>query len=68
MSKSDKASRLNRPAARYAATTPSARRSSGWASTGSGAVAQVPDTPATRGMIAKVRHLVRVVDAKGERQ
>ena len=33
-----------------------------------GRVAQVPDTPATRGMIAKVRHLVRVVDAKGERQ
>ena len=33
-----------------------------------GRIAQVPDTPATRGMIAKVRHLVRVVDAKGERQ
>ena len=33
-----------------------------------GRVAEVPDTPATRGMIAKVRHLVRVVDAKGERQ
>jgi large subunit ribosomal protein L30 len=33
-----------------------------------GRVAQVPDTPQTRGMIAKVRHLVRVVDAKGERQ
>jgi large subunit ribosomal protein L30 len=33
-----------------------------------GRVAQVPDTPATRGMIHKVRHLVRVVDAKGERQ
>ena len=32
-----------------------------------GRVAQVPDTPQTRGMIAKVRHLVRVVDAKGER-
>jgi large subunit ribosomal protein L30 len=26
-----------------------------------GRVAQVPDTPATRGMIAKVKHLVRVV-------
>ena len=24
----------------------------------------VPDTPATRGMINKVKHLVRVVDAK----
>ena len=24
----------------------------------------VPDTPATRGMIAKVAHLVRIVDAK----
>jgi large subunit ribosomal protein L30 len=33
-----------------------------------GRVAQVPDTPQTRGMIAKVRHLVRVVDAKGESQ
>ena len=33
-----------------------------------GRVAQVPDTPQTRGMIAKVRHLVRVVDAEGERQ
>ena len=33
-----------------------------------GRVAQVPDTPQTRGMIAKVMHLVRVVDAKGERQ
>ena len=33
-----------------------------------GRKAEVPDTPATRGMIAKVRHLVRVVDAKGERQ
>ena len=25
-------------------------------------VAELPDTPATRGMIAKVRHLVRVVE------
>jgi large subunit ribosomal protein L30 len=31
-----------------------------------GRVAQVPDTPQTRGMIDKVKHLVRVVDAKGE--
>jgi large subunit ribosomal protein L30 len=29
-----------------------------------GRVAEVPDTPATRGMIAKVQHLVRVVDGK----
>jgi large subunit ribosomal protein L30 len=29
-----------------------------------GRVAAVPDTPATRGMIAKVKHLVRVVDGK----
>jgi large subunit ribosomal protein L30 len=28
-----------------------------------GRVAAVPDTAATRGMIAKVKHLVRVVDA-----
>jgi large subunit ribosomal protein L30 len=25
---------------------------------------ELPDTPATRGMIAKVQHLVRVVDSK----
>ena len=31
-----------------------------------GRVAQLPDTPETRGMIYKVRHLVRVVDAKGD--
>jgi large subunit ribosomal protein L30 len=29
-----------------------------------GRVAELPDTPATRGMIAKVNHLVRVVDPK----
>jgi len=29
-----------------------------------GRVAELPDTPATRGMIAKVKHLVRVVDEK----
>ncbi len=29
-----------------------------------GRVAEVPDTPQSRGMISKVRHLVRVVDAK----
>ena len=28
-----------------------------------GRVAEVPDTPQTRGMITKVRHLVQVVDA-----
>ena len=33
---------------------------------GIGRVAQVPDTPQTRGMIAKVKHLVRLVAAKGE--
>ena len=27
-----------------------------------GRVAELPDTPQTRGMIAKVQHLVRVVD------
>ena len=31
-----------------------------------GRVAEVPDTPATRGMIAKVHHLVRVVEGKGK--
>ena len=31
-----------------------------------GRVAQVPDTPETRGMIAKVRHLVRVVAGAGK--
>jgi large subunit ribosomal protein L30 len=29
-----------------------------------GRVAELPDTPSTRGMIAKVAHLVRVVDGK----
>ena len=29
-----------------------------------GRVAEVPDTPQTRGMIAKVQHLVRVIDEK----
>jgi large subunit ribosomal protein L30 len=29
-----------------------------------GRVAELPDTPATRGMIAKVAHLVRVVEGK----
>ena len=29
-----------------------------------GRVAEVPDTPQTRGMIAKVKHLVRVVEAQ----
>jgi large subunit ribosomal protein L30 len=28
-----------------------------------GRVSEVPDTPSTRGMIAKVKHLVRVVEA-----
>jgi large subunit ribosomal protein L30 len=31
-----------------------------------GRVADVPDTPATRGMIDKVKHLVRLIDAKGD--
>jgi large subunit ribosomal protein L30 len=29
-----------------------------------GRVAEVPDTPQTRGMIAKVKHLVKVVDGQ----
>ena len=33
-----------------------------------GRVAQVPDTPQTRGMIAKVRHLIRVMEAEGEQR
>ena len=28
-----------------------------------GRIAQMPDTPATRGMLAKVSHLVRVIEA-----
>jgi large subunit ribosomal protein L30 len=31
---------------------------------GIGRVAELADTPATRGMIAKVKHLVRVVEGK----
>ena len=29
-----------------------------------GRVAEVPDTPSTRGMIAKVAHLIRVIEEK----
>jgi large subunit ribosomal protein L30 len=29
-----------------------------------GRTAELPDTPSTRGMIAKVAHIVRVVDSK----
>jgi large subunit ribosomal protein L30 len=29
-----------------------------------GRVAELPDTPQTRGMITKVKHLVRVIEAK----
>ncbi len=32
-----------------------------------GRVAEVPDTPQTRGMIAKVKHLVQVVEGKENR-
>ena len=31
---------------------------------GIGRVSEVPDTPETRGMLSKVKHLVRVVEAK----
>ena len=31
-------------------------------------VRELPDTPSTRGMIEKVRHLVRVMDEQGETQ
>jgi large subunit ribosomal protein L30 len=30
-----------------------------------GRTAELPDTPQTRGMLAKVKHLVRVVDGEG---
>jgi large subunit ribosomal protein L30 len=29
-----------------------------------GRISEVPDTPETRGMLSKVKHLVRVVEAK----
>ena len=32
-----------------------------------GRVSEVPDTPASRGMIAKVRHLVEVIEPKGDK-
>jgi large subunit ribosomal protein L30 len=32
-----------------------------------GRVTEVPDTPATRGMIAKVRHLVEVIEPQGDK-
>ena len=31
-----------------------------------GRVVELPDTPQTRGMIAKVRHLIRVVEPEGK--
>jgi large subunit ribosomal protein L30 len=31
-----------------------------------GRVKEVPDTPSTRGMIAKVHHIVRVLEDKGK--
>ena len=33
-----------------------------------GRVAEVPDTPQSRGMIAKVSHLVRMIDGEGAKQ
>ena len=33
-----------------------------------GRVAEVPDTPSTRGMIAKVQHLVEVLEPQGDKQ
>ena len=30
-----------------------------------GRVTQLPDTPQTRGMLAKVKHLIRVVEGEG---
>jgi large subunit ribosomal protein L30 len=33
-----------------------------------GRVVELPDTPQTRGMIAKVRRLIRVVEAEGEQR
>jgi large subunit ribosomal protein L30 len=33
-----------------------------------GRVVELPDTPQTRGLIAKVRHLIRVVEAEGEQR
>ena len=33
-----------------------------------GRVVELPDTPQTRGMIVKVRHLIRVVEAEGEQR
>ena len=35
---------------------------------GIGRVKELADTPQTRGMLAKVRHLVRVVEEKGDRR
>ena len=32
-----------------------------------GRVADVPDTPASRGMIARVRHLVEVIEPQGDK-
>ena len=51
-----------RPAARSAAPRTSAPRWSAWASTSSAAPSTLEDTPSVRGMIAKVAHMVEVVE------
>ena len=33
-----------------------------------GRVAEVPDTPQTRGMIARVRHLIEVIEPQGDKR
>ena len=59
---SGKTVKVGRPAARSAGITASVRRWSGLRLNKIGRVAELVDTPATRGMIAKVAHLVEVVE------
>ena len=56
--------RSRRPPAPSAARLDSARRLKGLGLNRIGRRASVADTPANRGMIAKVAHLVRVVDGQ----
>ena len=55
-------SRSSRPAARSAAITTQRATLIGLELNHIGHVAEVPDTPSTRGMLLKVRHLVEVME------
>ena len=57
-------SRSSRPAARSGAIIRQRETLIGLGLNKIGRVTELPDNPATRGMIGKVKHLVRVVEGK----